>query len=76
LILATAATGYKDGHQILLKLLYMKSIDKLAWIELQNKSILSTKVLERQILHSGGKRKTMKQMLTCKRNSRRANRTT
>jgi hypothetical protein len=46
LILATAATGYKDGHQILLKLLYMKSIDKLAWIELQNKSILSTKVLK------------------------------
>jgi hypothetical protein len=34
----------------------MKSIDKLAWIELQNKSILSTKVLERQILHS--RRKT------------------
>jgi hypothetical protein len=25
----------------------MKSIDKLAWIELQNKSILSTKVLEK-----------------------------
>jgi hypothetical protein len=34
----------------------MKSIDKLAWIELQNKSILSTKVLERQIYIPGGKR--------------------
>jgi hypothetical protein len=31
----------------------MKSIDKLAWIELQNKSILSTKVLERQIYIPG-----------------------
>jgi hypothetical protein len=27
----------------------MKSIDKLAWIDCKNKSILSTKVLERQI---------------------------
>jgi hypothetical protein len=34
----------------------MKSIDKLAWIELQNKSILSTKVLERQIYIPGGEK--------------------
>jgi hypothetical protein len=53
----------------------MKSIDKLAWIELQNKSILSTKVLERQILHS--RRKTENDETDAQAgNSRRADRTT
>jgi hypothetical protein len=55
----------------------MKSIDKLAWIELQNKSILSTKVLEKQIYIPVAKEKKGQETKKLnKRNSRRANSTT
>jgi hypothetical protein len=52
----------------------MKSIDKLAWIELQNKSILYKSFGKTNYIPGGRKMKQMPKNV--KRNSRRANRTT